>query len=725
MALIDTPCRLSRGCRVWLTALALLAGLPVAVWAGGPFLVTTSGQPFRWDSSQAIRYRVDKGALGTRNHDAAVRMVQQGFQTWLDVPTARIQVQPAGELTQDITGRNVMAFLNGVRLTDPSFVLFDTDGSIIETLAGRGASQAILGFTRPAGDLRAGRLALCYTILNGPLHDLFRDVYLQQTITHELGHFLGLEHSEINGEAQFDGNANNDVLSPIMSYFRGPNGTDTLHYDDQAWLSWLYPTPEFTAGTGMIQGRVLLPDGKTGLAGIDVIARRVDDPEATAVSCISGYLFANGQDGSPDLAHLGEFLLPGLPPGTYTLEVSSLSGQTAHRMPDAYLIGGKKFWQQGSTAQDPPDAVTQIVVNAGQTVTGVDVILNGDDLGEPRAVAEKEPNELPNGQLVTLPAVITGEIEDAAGDTAGPAIGDDSDLTSQLQDVYRFIVRDPTTITATLSTPGRGVDLDLYLVAVDSQGPFTVARSNMTGTPPETIQIRLPAGRFYLGVHRAADRGSAYTLRVLATPSPEPDPLPEPAFITYLTVGDVTTTGATARWQTLLPSPSDVWFNLPVQEVGSTKREIDHAVPLPGLLASDITDLQVYSVSAPGLEDVSMGQARAAVPPAADGAPRIVVGQTPVSLFAGIVEMRVRLTNAGDGDATRVRIEQIGLPSGWLPVGQAIGNVPLPSTIDLGDIGAGGIGAFVVRLFHVSGNTTPKLTLHGTYTDRTGAAFKF
>ena len=67
MPLINTPCPLFRGWRAWLAALALLVGLPGAVWAGGPFLVTTTGQPLLWDSSQATRYRVDKGALGKRS----------------------------------------------------------------------------------------------------------------------------------------------------------------------------------------------------------------------------------------------------------------------------------------------------------------------------------------------------------------------------------------------------------------------------------------------------------------------------------------------------------------------------------------------------------------------------------------------------------------------------------------------------------------------------------
>ena len=109
-----------------------------------------------------------------------------------------------------------------------------------------------------------------------------------------------------------------------MSYFRGPNGDGSLHRDDQAWISWLYPSADFAGSTGVIRGRVLLPDGLTGLRGINVIARRVDDPKATAVSAISGYVFGGTGGGARDPARLGEFMIPGLLPGSYTVELQPL-----------------------------------------------------------------------------------------------------------------------------------------------------------------------------------------------------------------------------------------------------------------------------------------------------------------------------------------------------------------------------------------------------------------
>src|SRR4051794_28637095 len=110
MSLIHTFRPPVRGPFPWLAGLCLLA-LPAVVRAGGPIAGTTTGLPVRWDTSQSVTYVVDKGPLGSRNHATAVRLIERGFQPWMDAPLANAAIEPAGELSQDITGRNVLSFL--------------------------------------------------------------------------------------------------------------------------------------------------------------------------------------------------------------------------------------------------------------------------------------------------------------------------------------------------------------------------------------------------------------------------------------------------------------------------------------------------------------------------------------------------------------------------------------------------------------------------------------
>ena len=50
---------------------------------------------------------------------------------------------------------------------------------------------------------------------------------------------------------------------------------------------------------------------------------------------------------------------------------------------------------------------------------------------------------------------------------------------------------------------------------------------------------------------------------------------------------------------------------------------------------------------------------------------------------------------------------------------------PLPATLDLGSIGAGGTGAFIAWIERVRGNAAPSIVLHGTYTDDAGGTTRF
>jgi hypothetical protein len=681
-----------------------------------------SGEPFRWDVTHPIRYAVNAGPFGARSHAWAVSAVQRAFQTWQAVPTARLQFQAASDLRQQINGDSVADFLNALQPADASPILLDSDGSITDTVLGDGASAAVLGFSAPyRTDPLSGHIQVSFTVVNGSLNDQFSDSFALSTFIHELGHFLNLDHSQLNADELYDGDPTNDAIAPEM-FYRGPNDQSGLHQDDRAWISWLYPNPAAVATTGVIRGRVLLPDGQmTGLQGIEVIARRAGDPQMTAVSGVSGYRFFGPQGGASDPARLGEFLLPGLPPGSYTVEVRQFSSFPSISVPVGFLVGGPKFWQDGSTGQDMSSSGAPIVVSAGQEVNGIDIVLNGESLGEPKPVAEQEPNELPNAQPVELPAVISGEVEAGPGDGRSPA-----EQNGDLHDFYQVTLQQPMTVTAILSAARPQADLDLDVLSLDFQSFQVLAESTQPGTPPEVVQILLPAGRYFFGVHLAGTRGSAYTLRLLATPSPDPAPA-APVWITYLTLGDVTASGATVHWQTTDNTPAVIYYNQPLQETGSPARVQDHSLALTGLALNAKSTVTVFAPTAldPDLIDVPVTTARA---PRSDGEPRIVAaGKADFFSFFDfdIAEVVIHLSNPGDAEAGSVQIDQVLPATGWKLLSEVFPGSPMPSSIAVGSIGAGGVGDFVVRIVRLRGSADPAVRVHGSYIDPSGATLRF
>ena len=106
--------------------------------------------------------------------------------------------------------------------------------------------------------------------------------------------------------------------------------------DDMAALSSIYPAAGYAATTGTLKGRVVAKDGTSQLTGVNVIARRADEPLAGALSRISG-------DATQGLLGAdGNFVMTGLVPGaSYVLYIDQLrAGGFQHAEGPAAWSGG-------------------------------------------------------------------------------------------------------------------------------------------------------------------------------------------------------------------------------------------------------------------------------------------------------------------------------------------------------------------------------------------------
>ena len=405
--------------------------------AGGPLRVSGPaaahpGQPFVWQTTSAIKYTVDTGPLSANpsgqtviSNAQGLTRVQSLFQNWHSVPTTSISYSYAGPIT-GIAGGDVKTVqdFNTVQAScntgAQSPIIFDSNGSLFR---GLGLDALVIGFAGSCKlDAQAGHILSGMVLLNGQFQDhvdnpnannfeLTADQF-DEAITHEMGHFSGLDHSQINldlffnsagsGTCDVDGLAGLPLMFPVeFCQSRKSAGLPILSPDDAAWISKLYPATTFASSYGTISGFVFFSDGITLVQGVNVIARRVDDPSTPedeskriAVSVVSGFAFTGnpGQSitstntggsafGSRDPALIGYYEIP-VPPGMYTIQVenidSSFTGGSGvgPLRPPAVTQGAAEYWHSFESAFDVPTQREAVTVSAGQKLSNLNFILN-------------------------------------------------------------------------------------------------------------------------------------------------------------------------------------------------------------------------------------------------------------------------------------------------------------------------------------------------------------
>ena len=383
--------------------LALLVSvLPIGgpAHAGGPLVMRGNGLPYVWSTISAIPYRTDNGPLSATVNEAAARArVTANFGVWQAVATASISYTRVGFINAvgafaggDVdTAAEYAAVEQDCYDGNQSPVIFDANGSILTDL---GLDEtSVIGFAGPCS-LSGGLITSGQVVMNGLFQDgaaaPVRDISVQEfdtAIVHEIGHFSGLDHSQVNVNCLSACSADDIAGLPTMFPFLISVEQGRLAIDDIAWLSRLYPRT--TGGTtfagthGTITGTVFFSDGESPAQLVNVMARQADtganQDRTHAVAVISGYRFKafhgnplTGAQASPfgssTPGDIGLFEIP-VPAGTYTIEVESINAEFT----DGSSIG--PFWiRMPGTA---PARSVAIAVGAGTTVSGINVTLVG------------------------------------------------------------------------------------------------------------------------------------------------------------------------------------------------------------------------------------------------------------------------------------------------------------------------------------------------------------
>jgi hypothetical protein len=428
---------------VTLSVALAFAGGPGAVGAaagGNRPVFGVDGKPFTWNpANMPISYRVDPGPMSASSsgasiidHNAGIQRVQNMFGVWQDAATASLSFSNIGALLAagSYTGGDLKTaqqfndVMGSCAAGKQSPVIFDADGKLIASL---GLPREVIGFNSSCAlDTASGYITGSAIVMNGAFQDgVNSQTNLELTansfdeaITHEIGHFLGLDHSQINLNLLLQGSfvCDEDGLAGLPLMFpisfcqaRKDAGLPVLSADEVSWISSMYANATTADNYGIISGHVFFSDGTTPIQGVNVIARLVDDPNTSedesrrvAISAVSGYLFTgnpgqsvtasmpspsenntNGnRSGSRNAALIGYYEIA-VPPGNYTVEVESVfaaftGGSNVGPLdPPIPLPGQPEFWNKDESNVDYLQQQDTITVHAGDKITDTDIILNG------------------------------------------------------------------------------------------------------------------------------------------------------------------------------------------------------------------------------------------------------------------------------------------------------------------------------------------------------------
>ena len=288
-------------------AAALLALAAAGAQAGGPLSICNDAAktPLAYFPA-TVNLNYDLGNLGSRTNSQANTIVTNAVALWTNVGTATIAIGRGADLPVDVTSANYTTYYSNFS-DGINPVIYDTDGSIIDLLLGAGAKNSVLGFAGSAYFLAPTcRYAEGRAVISGFLG--ISDATMSVVLAHEIGHLIGMDHTQLDN-TQGLATANYPLMYPIAYRSSG-----TLHEDDIAAVSALYPDATLNSVYGQISGAFVLADGVTPVLGANLWA--TETTTGKVYSIVSDYRTQG----------TGYFKLL-LPAGTYNIRAEAIESQ--------------------------------------------------------------------------------------------------------------------------------------------------------------------------------------------------------------------------------------------------------------------------------------------------------------------------------------------------------------------------------------------------------------
>lgn len=392
-------------------AAMITAACAATAHAGGP-LEICGNQGVKYPGTGTVTLNYDGGgSLGPRTKAQADAIVSNSVSLWTSVGTATVAIQRGTDLGVDVNSSNYSSYFNSFS-DGLNPVIYDSDGSIVDSLLGVGAKNSVLGFAGSAYSGSTCQYVEGRAVISGFLN--VSDATMGTVIAHEVGHMIGLDHTQLDGSQGLAG-ANYPLMYPVAY-----RGTLSLHEDDVAAVSALYPDATLNSVYGEISGNVRAADGVTPVRGANIWAQEVSTGKVYSV--VSDYLMQGN----------GYFRLL-LPAGTYTLRAEAIDssfngGSSVGPYSETYptSVSFQPPLYSGGTAMAPVAlggatpirfaiiagcrATTAFSLSGAGSVTG-----NCVGKTTPAVSLASSLNPATTGQTVTLSASVSGGTGTATG----------------------------------------------------------------------------------------------------------------------------------------------------------------------------------------------------------------------------------------------------------------------------------------------------------------------